>query len=71
MLHLPGERTWEIEIKRSLKPRAERCFHAACEDLGPEKRFLAYPGRESYPSKAGLEIVPVFELMQRLTEELR
>ena len=48
LLVFPGGRLWAAEIKRSLAPRPETGFHSACADLGPERRFMIYPGEESY-----------------------
>ena len=42
-----GER-WAIEIKRSLTPRLERGFHAACADVSPTHKWVVYPGNERY-----------------------
>jgi predicted AAA+ superfamily ATPase len=42
-----GER-WAIEIKRSLTPKLERGFHAACADVQPTHRWLVYPGQDRY-----------------------
>ncbi|MEY2683374.1 MAG: hypothetical protein RJA09_518, partial [Pseudomonadota bacterium] len=33
LLALPGGSLWAIEVKRSLNPKVERGFHAACADL--------------------------------------
>jgi predicted AAA+ superfamily ATPase len=42
-----GER-WAIEIKRSLAPKLERGFHAACADVQPTHKWVVYPGAERY-----------------------
>ncbi len=42
-----GER-WAIEIKRSLAPKLERGFHAACADVSPTHKWVVYPGNERY-----------------------
>ena len=42
-----GER-WAIEIKRSLTPKLERGFHAACADVSPTHKWVVYPGSERY-----------------------
>jgi predicted AAA+ superfamily ATPase len=49
LLVWPDGRAWAVDIKRSLDPRPERGFYAACEDVQPERRFVVYPGEESYP----------------------
>ena len=66
LLAWPDGRLWAVEVKRSLTPRPERGFHAACADLGPERRFVVYPGRETYPIAADTTAVPLEELTQRL-----
>lgn len=48
---------WAIEIKRSLTPKVERGFHAACADLQPARKLLIYPGGESYRLAADIEVV--------------
>lgn len=67
LLVWPDGRLWAIEIKRSLKPRPERGFHSACEDLGPERRFVVYPGAESYPVAEDTVAVPLTELARVVT----
>ena len=42
-----GER-WAIEVKRSLSPKRERGFHAACDDVQPTHKWVVYPGTERY-----------------------
>ena len=42
-----GERC-AIEIKRSLSPKLERGFHAACADVLPTHQRIVYPGSERH-----------------------
>ncbi len=44
----PNGELWAIEIKRSLAPKLERGFHAACADLSPARKLVVYPGDETY-----------------------
>ncbi|MBL8423395.1 MAG: hypothetical protein JNK06_07860 [Candidatus Accumulibacter phosphatis] len=46
-----------MEIKRSLTPKVERGFHAACADLQPAHKLLIYPGGESYRLAADVQVV--------------
>lgn len=69
LLAWPDGRLWAIEVKRSLNPRPERGFHAACEDLAPERRFVVYPGAESYPVGEGITAEPVSALAERIRRE--
>jgi predicted AAA+ superfamily ATPase len=59
LLTIPGHGLWAFEIKRGLAPKVERGFHHACADLGPDRRILVYPGRESYPIGDGIEVTPL------------
>lgn len=66
LLHLPGGRLWAIEVKRSLAPRPERGFHAACADLSPARRFVVYPGAERFPLGQDVEAVAPTDLAAEL-----
>ena len=66
LLVWPDGQNWAIEIKRSLSPKVERGFHAACADLAPERKFVVYPGSEPYPLAADIEVVPLVVLAERL-----
>ncbi|MEK7361954.1 MAG: ATP-binding protein, partial [Pseudomonadota bacterium] len=46
LLSWPDGTLWAVEIKRSLTPKVERGFHAACTDLAPARKFVVYPGAE-------------------------
>jgi predicted AAA+ superfamily ATPase len=48
LLAWPNGELWAIEIKRSLAPKLERGFHAACADLRPARKLVVYPGDETY-----------------------
>ena len=48
LLNWPDGKLWAIEIKRSLTPKLEHGFHAACADLKPVRKLVIYPGEESY-----------------------
>ena len=62
LLDWPDGNLWAIEIKRSLSPKVERGFHAACEDLKPARKFVVYPGQERYRLAADIEAIPLMEL---------
>ncbi|OHC71713.1 MAG: ATPase [Rhodocyclales bacterium RIFCSPLOWO2_02_FULL_63_24] len=48
LLAWPNGELWAVEIKRSLAPKIERGFHAACADLKPARKLVIYPGAESF-----------------------
>lgn len=68
VLTLPNQKLWAIEIKRSLTPKLERGFYHACEDLRPDRRFVVYPGSESFPLKENVEVIPLRTLASELIE---
>jgi len=66
LLQWPGGELWAIEIKRSLTPKVERGFHAACADLNPTRKLLIYPGSEPFPLAADIQAMPLITLCQEL-----
>ncbi|WP_137921182.1 ATP-binding protein [Hydrogenophaga sp. 2FB] len=66
LLNQPDGTLWAIEIKRSLTPKVERGFHAACEDVQPRHKVVVYPGEESYPLDHGVQVMPLGALCERL-----
>lgn len=66
VLALPGGRLWAVEIKRSLSPKPERGFYAACEDLAPERKFLVYPGTERYRLAPDIEALSLCAVMKEV-----
>lgn len=68
LLHFPDGHLWAVEVKRSLSPRPERGFHSGCADLKPTRRFIVYPGTETYPLSKDIQAVPLRELAGLLAE---
>ena len=66
LVQRPGGERWAIEIKRSLNPKLERGFHAACEDVRPTHKWLVYPGVERYRIGPDVWAVSPAELAQGL-----
>jgi uncharacterized protein len=66
LLQWPDGTLWAIEVKRSLTPRPERGFYAACADLSPAKKFIVYPGSERYRLAADIEAIPLPLLAEEL-----
>lgn len=69
VLAFPNGHLWALEVKRSLKPRPEKGFHSACEDLNPARRFVVYPGDEAYPLSSDIQAIPLPALAQMLASE--
>lgn len=66
LLAWPNGHLWAIEIKRSLTPKLERGFHAACDDLGPVRKFVVYPGAERYRVAPDIEAIPLLDLAREV-----
>lgn len=66
LLSWPDGSLWAIEIKRSLSPKVEKGFHAACADLAPVRKFVVYPGIERYRLASDIEAVSLGELAAEL-----
>ena len=69
VLSWPNGELWAIEIKRSLSPKVERGFHAACADLNPSHKWVVYPGNETFPLGNGTHAVPLAALCARLSQQ--
>lgn len=68
LIALPGGELWAIEIKRSLSPKLERGFHSACADLKPARKFVVYPGTETYRMAEDIEVTSLATLAAKLRE---
>ena len=66
LLSWPDGSLWAVEIKRSLSPKVERGFHAACDDLAPARKFVVYPGEERYRIAADIEAISLGDLATEL-----
>jgi predicted AAA+ superfamily ATPase len=66
LLVWPGDELWAIEIKRSLTPKVERGFYAACTDVTPVRKLLVYPGTETYPLGDGVQAIALADLCKEL-----
>ena len=66
LLRLPNLESWAIEVKRSTAPRVPKGFRIATEDVGATRRFIVYPGTETYPLGEGVTATPLPALMGRL-----
>ena len=67
ILSLSYRQCWAIEIKRSLAAKPSKGFHAACADIKPAKKFIVYPGQETYPLSHDTVAISLTALMQKLS----
>lgn len=68
VLSWPNGEHWAIEVKRSTTPKVERGFYSACDDIKPVKKWLVYPGTDSYPLREDIEVMPLHSAMQALAD---
>lgn len=66
LLAWPNGDLWAIEIKRSLTPKLERGFHAACDDLKPTRKLLVYPGADTFPLGHDVQAMSLAALCREL-----
>ena len=66
LLLLPGHELWAVEVKRSSAPRVPRGFRVATTDVAATRKFIVYPGTETYPLGDGMLAIALPALMQRL-----
>jgi hypothetical protein len=71
VLAWPDGSLWAIEAKRSLAPKAERGFHAACQDLVPTRKFVVYPGQQRWPLAEGIEVIGLADLCAEVASRAR
>ena len=69
LLVWPGDELWAIEIKRSLTPKVERGFYAACDDLKPARKLVIYAGLEPFPMGHDVRAVPLATLCREIVEK--
>jgi hypothetical protein len=68
LLLWPDGCLWAIEVKRSLSPKLERGFYAACADLSPAKKFVVYPGAERYRIASDIEAISLAALAEQVVK---
>ena len=62
LLERGGQAEMAIEVKRSSAPSLDKGFGIACDDLELSKRYVVYPGAESYPIRHGVQVIGLAEL---------
>jgi hypothetical protein len=70
LLSWPDGTLWAVEIKRSMTPKLERGFHAACVDLNPVRKYVVYPGAERYRLAEDIEAVSIAELARLVKKSI-
>ncbi len=68
ILEFFGAEKWAIEIKRSSAPTVSKGFHAACADIGADRKIVIYPGTDCFPMGGGVTAIPLADLMREILE---
>lgn len=63
VIELGPKKVYAIEIKRSMTPTASRGFYLGSEDIKAEKRFIVYPGIESFPASKDVTVLSLTDMM--------
>ena len=71
ILQFPNAQRWAIEMKNSLTPSLERGFYHACEEVRPDRSFVAYPGKDRYPINDTTEVISLCELASLVADQSR
>jgi uncharacterized protein len=58
----PGSDPIAVEIKHASSPKVEKGFWHAYEDLNCKKGFVVYPGKDIYPIRRDVSVLPIMEL---------
>lgn len=57
-----------IEVKRASAPSPERGFSIACDDLKITRRYVVYPGQESFALRNGAQAISLAQLCAELRD---
>ncbi len=68
LLERGGRPEMAIEVKRSSAPALDKGFALACDDLGIVKRYVVYPGEETYPVRHGARAIGLKALAVQLQQ---
>jgi predicted AAA+ superfamily ATPase len=60
---------WAVEIKRNTAPSVSKGFYIACDDIQPQRRYVVYSGKDRFPLAQGVLAIPLFELMQEISQK--
>jgi predicted AAA+ superfamily ATPase len=58
------KKIYAIEIKRSMTPTVSKGFHLACEDVGAVRKFIVYPGSETYPHSKDTTVISLIDMIE-------
>ncbi|MES2651634.1 MAG: ATP-binding protein [Bacteroidota bacterium] len=59
---------YAIEIKRAMAPTVSKGFYLGSDDIKANKRFIVYPGNNSFPTSNGTIVVSLTQMMKIIKE---
>ena len=68
VLRISGKDLWAVEIKHGIAPRIRYGFHHAAEDIGANRKFVVYGGKDEFPIEKDTVMVPLPALMEKLRD---
>ncbi len=68
LLILQKGKKYGFEIKFQDAPRLSKSMHQVCTDLELEKLWVIYPGKETYPLKESIEVIPIGKIQTAVDE---
>lgn len=69
VLERAGKPWAAIEVKRATAPTLSKGFDVACGDLGIERRYVVYPGTQTFPMRHGAMAMGLPDLMAALQSD--
>ena len=66
VLEFADGKKWVIEIKRNSAPSLSKGFYIACEDIQPDKKFVIYSGKDTFPMGDGVIATSLNAVMQEI-----
>ena len=65
LLLFVGKERWGFEFKCSDAPSMTKSIHVAIQDLGLERIFIVYPGKQRYRIHEKVEVIPLTECIHQ------
>jgi len=68
VIEVSPKEVYAIEVKRSMSPALSKGFYLGSEDIGASKRYIVYPGMESFPVAKDVVALSLAGMMKVITE---
>ena len=68
VIEVSPKEVYAIEVKRSMSPALSKGFYLGSEDIGASKRYIVYPGMESFPVAKDVVALSLAGMMKVINE---